>query len=559
MKQETNCPGANNRLQTKSLPFSDVPEQSKLFLDYLKNPLSLKKYYPSAVASHARISERIPEVLANYKTDRRLLCDVLEETNRENGAGEKTLENLNLLRDGDCVAVVSGQQAGLFTGALYTIYKALSAVKLAECLRARGCKAVPVFWIAAEDHDFDEVSATEIIGRGGELFKLKNKPKDLKENTSVGYAELDDSICETIDELFAALPRTEFTGELKKIIAESWSVATNYGDAFARMLAKITGRYGLIMFNPLDERLKKLAAPVYAEAVKKSDEIVSALLKRGERLKEDGYHAQVLITPEYFPLFWQAEDKTRHAIKKNADKETYKIKDYEREFSREELAEIAAREPHRFSPGVVLRAVVQDYLLPGVCYFGGAAEVAYFAQSSEVYRILKRPVTTIFHRQSFTIIEPKHAKTLKRYDLSLKDLFKGVEAILPQIVEKYLDTETARAFVEAEEKINAELNFLQQSLMIFDPTLAENLTNRRRKIVYHLENLRGKFHRARMRRDKVVARRIETALNAIVPNKHLQERSINVASFVNLYGLNLIDWIYDAIDLDDKQHRIIYL
>jgi uncharacterized protein YllA (UPF0747 family) len=225
----------------------------------------------------------------------------------------------------------------------------------------------------------------------------------------------------------------------------------------------------------------------------------------------------------------------------------------------DELAEIAESEPSRFSPSVVLRSVVQDYLLPTVCYFGGAAEIAYFAQSGEVYRILNRPQTTILHRQSFTVIEPKHARTLEKYGLELKDLFTGLENLHPQIVEKYLNSETARLFTEAEQKINVELNRLDQNLSTIEPTLADNLATRRRKILYHVAALRNKFHRAEISRDEVTRRRLETMFASVLPHKHLQERTLNVSNFLDRYGLYFIDWIYEAIDLDDKGHRIIYL
>lgn len=560
MKQEIicPCPTGNVVLQTESLPFSEIPHQSKLFIDYQDNPLGLKKYYPLAVESHTQISQRIPEVLANYKADRNALCDVLEEMNKSCRASEKTLENIKLLRDEDCVAVVSGQQAGLFTGPLYTIYKALSAVKMTECLTARGFKAVPVFWIATEDHDFKEVSKINVINSNGDLVEIKNEPKRCYENLPVGYVNLDDSVKPTIDELFDELPHTEFSDELRNLVEKTWQSGVDYGDAFARLLTDFLGKYGLIMLCPLDARLKKLATPIYVNAIKKSDEIVSALRRRSEELESEGYHAQVLVTEDYFPLFWQSKDRTRHALKKSASG-TFKTKDIEREFTLEELAELASIEPQRFSPSVVLRSVVQDYLLPTICYFGGAAEIAYFAQSAEVYRILERPVTPIFHRQSFTIVESKHAKTLKKYDLQLKDLFAGIENVLPQIIEKYLNREMGEIFVEVEENINGELNRLDQNLSEIEPTLAENLANRRRKIVYHLSNLRTKFHNAQMRKDEVIHRQIETAFNSLVPNKHLQERTLNANSFVNRHGLYWIDWIYQAIDLDDKEHRIIYL
>lgn len=552
------CPPEKIVLEREGLAFDEIPAQSKIFIEYQKNPLDLSKYYPLAVSSHTQIASRIPEVLASYKTDRNALCNALEEMNGGCKASKKTLENINSLREDDCVAVVSGQQAGLFTGPLYTIYKALSAVKLTECLRGRGFKAVPVFWIATEDHDFAEVSNAHIINKKGDLVELKNEPERCYENLPVGYVKLDDSIKQTIEELFAELPHTEFTDELRIMVESSWRPGVDFGGAFARLLTKIIGDYGLILLCPLCENLKKLAAPVYVEAIKKSEQIVATLRERSAELEEKGYHAQVLVTEDYFPLFWQAANKTRHALKRTADG-NYKVKDIEREFSLAELAELAQNEPQRFSPSVVLRSIVQDYLLPTVAYFGGAAEIAYFAQSAEVYKILDRPVTPIFHRASFTLVETKHAKTLDKFDLNFKDLFAGIENLLPHIVEEYLNTETGKLFAEVEEKINVQLNHLDNNLVEVEPTLADNLARRRRKIIYHIGALRNKFYHAEMRKNEDIKRQLDAAFTALVPHKHLQERTINILSFINRYGFNSIDWIYKAIDLDDKEHQILYL
>lgn len=560
VSKEIACPGpkGNITIRAESLPFSSVPGQSKLFLEYQTDATALRKYYPNAVASHTQIADRIPEVLANHKADRNLLCDALETTNKKFGASEKTLDNIRLLRDDDTVAVVTGQQAGLFTGPLYTIYKALSAVRMAECLSGRGFKAVPVFWVATEDHDFEEVSNSFVIDKNGSVVELSNEPKRCYENLPVGYIKLDDSIDETIDELFRGLAPTEFTDELRTMIAESWKSGEYFGDGFGVLLTRLLGKYGLIVLCPLNNALKELAAPVYVEAIKRSAEIVTALQARSKQLEADGYAAQVLIGDDYFPLFWQARDDTRNSLKKS-DEGTFKTKDGTREFSLHELAEIAAHEPYRFSPSVVLRSVVQDYILPTACYFGGAAEIAYFAQSGEVYRILDRPVTPILHRQSFSFIETKHAKTLDRYNLSVPDLFAGIEALLPGIVERYLNKDTAGLFADVEERINTELHRLAENLSGIDVSLAENLAKRRRKILYHIAALRNKFHHVQLRKDETINRRIESMFAALMPNGALQERSLNISYFINRYGVNFVDWIYQAADLDDRSHRLIYL
>src|SRR6185503_16692215 len=189
-------------LRVESLPFDRIPHQSRLFLDYLKDPISLRRFYPSAVRFHHELQERVPEVLGAYRVDRARVCDALEAMNKRWGAGEETLKNIALLRESDCIAVVSGQQAGLFTCPLYTVYKALSAVKLAGCLQQRNTKAVPVFWIAAEDHDFAEVAKAELIGRDCQLKSVAVSEELHREGQPVGQVKLDESIDAVVDQLF---------------------------------------------------------------------------------------------------------------------------------------------------------------------------------------------------------------------------------------------------------------------------------------------------------------------------------------------------------------------
>ncbi len=560
MEQEIACHSRSGAvtLRAESIPFSDFPGQSRLFIDYQRDPLSLKKYYPQAVANQSEIAAVVPGVLANHKADRNILADALAEINIKFGAGHKTLRNIESLRSSDTVAVVTGQQAGLFSGPLYTIYKAISAIRQAEKLREQGISAVPVFWVATEDHDFEEVSKTYVVDREGSLYESKTEPSHCYENLPVGYVKLDKTIKDGIDDLIAALAPTEFTSEVRQLIEDSWRPDEYFGDAFGKLLTHLLGDYGLIILCPLHPKLKQLAAPIYVNAIRRSAEIVDALRKRSDELVSDGYIAQVLVGEDYFPLFWQAENDTRNALKRT-ESGTYRKKDGSREFTLDELAEIAEKEPGRFSPSVVLRSVVQDYILPTVCYFGGAAEIAYFAQSGEVYRLLDRTPTLILHRQSFTFVESKHGKTLAKYGLRLPQLFEGFEQLLPEIVEKYLNADSARVFAEVEEAVNTQLNRLDQDLSQIDATLAENLAKRRRKIIYHIGALRNKFHNVQVRKDAVIRQQIEGVFTALLPHRHLQERAINITYFLDRFGLNFIDWIYNAVDLDDRSHRVIRL
>jgi bacillithiol biosynthesis cysteine-adding enzyme BshC len=545
-------------LRVETLPFERIPHQTRLFLDYLRDPRALRRFYPSAVRFHHELAERAPEVLASYRTDRRSLCDALEAMNRSWGATGETLANIARLREADCLAVVSGQQAGLFTGPLYTIYKALSAVKLAGCLTQRGTPAVPVFWIATEDHDFAEVATAEFIGCDCRLANVSVPPSMHAENATVGSVRLDDSIDETIKRLLDVLPSTEFIPEIESLLRETWKPGTGYGEAFARMMTRILGRYGLILLDPLDASLKQLAAPLYAEAARRAPLIASALLERSRELEEAGYHAQVATSENAFPLFLHTEDGTRHAVTRTGNGR-YKMKNAREEYTAEELSSMAEREPQMFSPNVTLRAVVQDYLLPTVAYFGGAAEIAYFAQTAEVYRVLERPATPILPRASLTVVERRTWRTLERYGLSLSDLFEGLDPVLARVVEEHLGTETAQTFNRTEESINRELNALEEELRNVDPTLADALETGRRKINYQLEGLRSRFHRAQMSRDRAAHRQLERAFAALYPDKTLQERHINITSLLARHGSYIVNWIYDAINLGSSDHQIVYL
>ena len=545
-------------LRVETLPFERIPHQSRLFLDYLKDPVALRNFYPSAVRFHHELQQRVPQVLAAYQVDRSQVADALEAMNRRWGAPEETLNNIKLLREADTVAVVSGQQAGLFTGPLYTIYKAVSAVKLAGCLRQRNTKAVPVFWIAAEDHDFIEVSKAEIIGRDCQLKHVDVSTGLHREGQPVGRVVLDDSINALIDQLFELLPNSEFADDMKALVKNAWQPGRGYVDSFATMMTSLLGRYGLIFLDPLDPAMKKIAAPLYSAAARQAPEIATAIEQRSRELESAGYHAQVLATANSFPLFLHDEDGARRALVR-VENGKYHAKDTQKQYSIEELADLALSEPQRFSPNVTLRAVVQDYLLPTISYYGGAAEIAYFAQTAEVYRVLERPATPILLRSGLTMVERHTGRVLERYGLTLADFFEGLEPVTKRVVEEYLGANTARSFDDLDHNVNQELDRLKRELHAIDPTLGDALETGRKKIQYQLEGLRTRFVRAQMTRDDAAHRQLQRAADQLYPNKDLQERHINITSLLSRHGTYVIEWIYNAINIGSNDHQVVYL
>ncbi|HEU5235724.1 MAG TPA: bacillithiol biosynthesis cysteine-adding enzyme BshC [Pyrinomonadaceae bacterium] len=545
-------------LRVENLPFAQIPQQTRLFLDYLDDPSKLRRFYPEAVKHHYELPERRDRVLTNYLTNRAALCDALERMNRAWRASRQTLDNINRLREVDCIAVVSGQQAGLFGGPLYTVYKALSAVKLAECLAQRGIKIVPVFWIATEDHDFAEVAQAGFINRDCMFNTVGIAEQIHTDRLPVGHVTLDQSIETTVQSLLSSLPKTEFTDDLETLLRDSYGPGKKFGDAFAQIMTALLGHKGLILVDPLDLELKKLAAPIYADAADHAHEIAAAIVARSRDLEAAGYHAQVTPTDDCFPLFIHDENGARRALVRNS-RGKYHAKGDGQDYSADEIAGWTLREPERFSPSVNLRSVVQDFLFPTIAYYGGSAEIVYFGQISEVYRILERPVTPILPRFSLTFVEKHTWRALERYGIRLQDFFGGADHVIAQVVAGYLGQETSAAFEHTTETFNKELDGLQQQLKRVDPTLADALEKGRRKINYQIDGLRTRFNRAQVARDEAVQRQLEHAADLLYPEKTLQERRLNITSLLARHGRYVIDWIFDAIDLDSNQHEIVYL
>jgi bacillithiol biosynthesis cysteine-adding enzyme BshC len=556
-KKDSDCKNleaASHKLMD-TLRFTDIPRTSKLFTDFLYNYEKVAEFYTDFGRTVSPLAEHARQV-GGQKFDRDRVADALERINRKAGSSERTFKHIETLRREGSVAIVTGQQAGLFTGPLYTIHKALTVIKLAACLREQGVEAVPVFWIASEDHDYEEVNHTRLIDLDGNLQTIRYEPANRPLEVPVGKIEIDGDIQQALDEFIAQLPPSEFVTEIEQALRESYQDKTPFAEAFAKLLARIFKDYGVVLLDPSDEGLKQIVAPLYAKAIEKSKEIADALVARSAALVEAGYHAQVNTAEDMVPLFI-IDDGRRVAMTQRDG--VFQVKGSKRTFAKDELAELARRCPNCFSPNVTLRPVVQDYLLPTAAYIGGPAELAYFAQIRAVYEILDRQLPCVLPRASFTIVEGRHQKTMEKYDLQLSDFFEGLHPAITKVVENSLDRSTAEAFAETEKVFNEQLNKLEESLHKADPTLADSLKRSREKVIYQIEHLRTRFIHASARREEATFRQVERAYTTMMPNKNFQERELNVFYFLARYGQSLIDELYNAADVGFSNHRLVYI
>src|SRR5215470_10099582 len=261
-------------MEDNTISFGQIPRTSRLFNDFLYNFDRVSQFYQTSGLDSSALVARARKVTAQ-SFSRDAVADALADQNARAGAGDLTFANIERLRQKDSVVVITGQQAGLFTGPLYTIFKALSAIKLADHLRAQGVNAVPLFWIASEDHDFEEVNHTRLVNRDGQIVTITYAGFPPKEGKPVGHVKLNEKISENIDELIAALPESEFTPRLAEDLRDSYQSGANFADAFGRMMMKLFGKFGVVMINPLDDRLKAVAGDIYARAMSNAPEFAS--------------------------------------------------------------------------------------------------------------------------------------------------------------------------------------------------------------------------------------------------------------------------------------------
>ena len=361
-------------MDCRALSFRQLPHQPKLFLDFLDQFERVKAFYalPPTFPSLTRAARKL-----EYPDDRRAeVARILREQNAAFGAGAENEANLDRLEKG-AVAVVSGQQVGLFSGPAYSIYKALTAVEIAEELTRGGIPAVPVFWMATEDHDLDEVRHTTWFG-GGKLKRFElSVPPDVGQ--PVGRIRLGPEILPMAQEA-ADMLANQGSDLLAQFLTESYRPEETYGSAFGKLFARLFAQQGLILMNPLDAALHRVAIPLYQHALAERDALNEKLLQRRKELDRAGYAAQVKVTARSTLLFYMG-DGPRHAITAN----TEKFHSGEKSWPREELVHMTHTQPEKFSPNALFRPVIQDYLLPTAGFIAGPAEIAYIAQSEVIY------------------------------------------------------------------------------------------------------------------------------------------------------------------------------
>jgi len=541
-------------LKAHCLPFAQIPHTTRLFTDFLAYSPQVRPFYPHP----PHFSEWLKEEASALRYDaprRERVSTILERQNRSWDASPQTLANLGRLRKG-AAAVVTGQQVGLFGGPMFAIYKALTAVKLAEDATKAGVDAVPIFWLATYDHDLAEVNHVGLPGPDGVLQTIATTSHDVP-GAPVSAVQLGDEIVSVVEQAAALLGESDAT----RFLREAYRPGETLGTAFARLYARLFAEWGVILLDASDPELHRVSEPIYRAAIENAAQLNQALLARGEAIEAAGYHQQVKVVPSTVLLFTM-KDGARTPIHRLAGAEQEFVIGHEdgaEKISRDELLGRIASTPEQFSPNVLLRPVVQDYLLPTLAYSGGAAETAYFSQTGAVYEVVLGRVTPVVPRFSATLIEPKTQRLLERYGITLRDVLNGPEALRQELAARSLPGELQAAFDVANQSLESNLATIREKLEKLDRTLVEAAQTAASKMKYQLDRLYTQAARAELQKGEVVGRHAETLTQALFPDKGLQERGVGGVYFLARYGLDLLHHIHDAIQPDCHDHQILEL
>jgi bacillithiol biosynthesis cysteine-adding enzyme BshC len=491
------------------------------------------------------------------KAKRKVLVNELRKQHSNAGTlTQKVEENLKALLSEQCCTVVTGQQVGILGGPLYTTYKALHTIILANELHTLypDYEFVPVFWQETEDHDFEETSGINIITSNFELRNIRYTPSEDISRRQIGGLALEKEALERIfSEIESFIPRTDFTDTILALYRKAYQEDFTFGESQAVLLGELLSSEGLLILNANTPELKKQAAHLFKKEIETVPYLSDSIQEVSKEITKLSYHAQ--LDPEGMNLFISDNGK-RHKLSKVGDCFSYNSIP----LSTAEIDKLVIDHPERFSMNVVMRPLVQDTILPTVAYVAGPGEIAYFAQLKPAYEWAGIQMPLIIPRISMTFIEDRFEKLFDKYNIRTNDfLEKGNE-----LVTTLLSTEQEKILSDSFSRTSNELDTILESLRgviaSTDATLDPALTSLKGKILTTLKDFEGKSLAAERKKQSGTKQQFEKAMNVLLPEGKLQERELTLLYFLNKYGLNFwmkVKQMLLAKQLSSHEHHIM--
>ena len=486
--------------------------------------------------------------------DRVRISAVLQAQQQLRNAPDAARKAAARLADPASVAVVTGQQAGVFGGPLFTLLKALTALQLARRTeRELGVPAVALFWVDAEDHDWEEVRSCTVLDAEFQPRSVTLAELEGAGELPIAQLQLDGRVGQTIDELASLLQRTEFTSTVIDTLRAAWTPGMGMARAFAMWLDTLLGPHGLVVFESSDPDAKPLVADVFARELASPGRTAALAAEAGSALAARGHAPQVVPQPDSVSLF--RLNGGRRSIRRQGDQ----LVIGETTHTSAALASEASARPGRFSPNVLLRPIVQDTLFPTICYVAGPSELAYLGQLRGVYEHFGVPMPLMFPRTTATLLDSGATRFLTKYGVKFEDLRTPDESTLNRLLEAQLPAAVEQSLKDATAQVQQAMARVADALPSLDPTLKGAAKTTLGKMEHDLQSLHSKVIHAAKKRNETLRRQFVRAQAQAFPEGHPQERTLAVVYFLNKYGPGLVDLLLDELEIDPSQHWLITL
>ncbi len=520
-----------------------------LFRDFLNGKAELKKYlyYENPV--------EVVKQMKPPKIDRHILCDILDKQNKTFKSKPETFHSIEKLRQDDTLVIFSGQQAGLYGGPFLTLVKAIGIVKKAILLQSQtGKTVVPIFWIACDDHDFEEVNHSWLPGRDGTIEKVPYLSDDLPAVSVADICFDDETGYNKLIELTRnILGDTDFTEELYTRLFAAYTRDGNFMRAFAQYITDILPDFGLILFCPYDKDVKTISKSFFkrlAEGHFRSKELMKETEKE---LLADGYHIQAEKKESAVHLFYH--DPERKAI--HLEDGSFLVGD--KKLGLPALLDLIDKFPEKFSPDVLTRPVWQSYLFPVVAQTGGPSEIAYFCQIGKLFELFGLVQPYIMFRPALTLVEKRQQELMEKYDIKLSDLAGDVEQIINRILADSFPKEIEKKLSGFKENLKFGFDDLSEAILETYSDMNPMVKQAYGKIDSTLDHLEKKVYTQHKKNNDITRNRIYKLAATLFPNKTFQERVININYFISRYGFGIVDFMIEKMDINATEHQMINL
>ena len=539
-------------------PITVLPHISRLFREFTElrtAPVDapVRQFYP-----HSPFDDRWKQgTTPRLQPERGMLCDLLTDQNRSWGAGPATFAHLDKLRGG-ARAVVTGQQVGLFGGPLLTLLKAATVIRKAQVASEAGVPHVPVFWMATEDHDLDEVNQVTVPGPRGSVTGIETLHSHFPGHRlqEVGGLRLGPEILpllERAEELLNFSPVCD-------LLRAAYQPEATLASAFATFLSAVFRDYGLIVIDASTRAFHALGAPVLRHAIQHADSLHDALAVKSSELVNAGFHAQVLIAEHSSLLFLLTEQGDRLPLRRMPDAEGVRSwKAGTQSYTDAELLGILESAPERLSPNALLRPVFQDALLPTSAYIGGPAEIAYFAQCRPLFEAILGEMTLVLPRFSATLVDSATHQVMAQHELTLLDALQPVETLAQKLGARSIPVEGKRKIAAAGNALDAELSEVTKWMAAMDDNLGRSAEVAANKMRYQMNRLRRLAANWQLQREEHLRKHAAAVVHALFPAEHPQERLMAGVAMLAKSTVDLPRLLVDMAEQECPGHRVLQI